>query len=257
MSSSKGRLFYIDNLKAFLILTVIFGHCIQQYDVDFDNNPLFRFIYSFHMPLFFFVSGFLSYKAVLGIRHVTKRFVQLIIPFLAWGLYSCFRFGTMSMLDIILTPDTGLWFLWVLFLIYTVTWSINVLSRRLKVKEELLALTAIPVLYILGYKVNACGVSLVAWYYPFFIGGYFLKKYQHKIADISDSLLMVVTVAFLFLALFWHRTHSPAFIGVDNKAVLMGYKLITALLGIIAIFGLFKRYVTRNRPIISKVGGVV
>lgn len=46
------RLHYIDNLKGVLILLVVLGHCIQCTDLDFDHNAVFRYIYSFHMPLF-------------------------------------------------------------------------------------------------------------------------------------------------------------------------------------------------------------
>lgn len=48
----KQRLHYVDNLKGFLILLVVLGHCIQNTKIDFDHNIVFRYIYSFHMPLF-------------------------------------------------------------------------------------------------------------------------------------------------------------------------------------------------------------
>ena len=51
------RLHYIDNLKGVLILLVVLGHCIQCTDLDFDHNAVFMYIYSFHMPLFFAISG--------------------------------------------------------------------------------------------------------------------------------------------------------------------------------------------------------
>ena len=78
------RLHYIDNLKGVLILLVVLGHCIQCTDLDFDHNAVFRYIYSFHMPLFMCVSGFVSYKPDIKWQTVQKRFRQLIIPFLAW-----------------------------------------------------------------------------------------------------------------------------------------------------------------------------
>ena len=83
------RLHYIDNLKGVLILLVVLGHCIQCTDLDFDHNAVFRYIYSFHMPLFMCVSGFVSYKPDIKWQTVQKRFRQLIIPFLAWVAVSC------------------------------------------------------------------------------------------------------------------------------------------------------------------------
>lgn len=57
---------YIDFVKAVAIILVIVGHCIQYgsgNDVlsasTFFDDKVFKFIYSFHMPLFMLVSGYL------------------------------------------------------------------------------------------------------------------------------------------------------------------------------------------------------
>ena len=48
-----------DNLKFFLILNVVTGHLILYFlkDSDFCKS-LYTFIYSYHMPLFFFIAGY-------------------------------------------------------------------------------------------------------------------------------------------------------------------------------------------------------
>lgn len=50
----KQRLDYIDAAKAIAIILVIIGHCYWVGAVPRLRN----IIYSFHMPLFFVVSGF-------------------------------------------------------------------------------------------------------------------------------------------------------------------------------------------------------
>ena len=52
----------IDALRGLLMILVVLGHVIQYvYEPkDFDNNILFRVIYSFHMPLFMCVSGYVT-----------------------------------------------------------------------------------------------------------------------------------------------------------------------------------------------------
>lgn len=40
------RIVFIDYLKFFAIVCVVIGHIIQYNDNDFDNNHLFRYIYS-------------------------------------------------------------------------------------------------------------------------------------------------------------------------------------------------------------------
>lgn len=46
----KTRVEYIDFMRGIAMLLVIYGHCSEM-------NTANRFILSFHMPLFFFISG--------------------------------------------------------------------------------------------------------------------------------------------------------------------------------------------------------
>ena len=61
--SGNRRLIWADSLKGFLILLVILGHSIQY---TLGNacyfNHLWNIIYSFHMPAFMAISGFLAYR---------------------------------------------------------------------------------------------------------------------------------------------------------------------------------------------------
>lgn len=52
----------IDIIKGIAMCLVIWGHCLEYASnghYDFFSLPVFRFIYSFHMPLFAIVSGYL------------------------------------------------------------------------------------------------------------------------------------------------------------------------------------------------------
>ena len=79
------RLHYIDNLKGVLILLVVLGHCIQCTDLDFDHNAVFRYIYSFHMPLFMCVSGFVSYKPDIKMADGAETFQAADHTFFSMG----------------------------------------------------------------------------------------------------------------------------------------------------------------------------
>ncbi len=57
-NSIKKRTVYWDNLKFFLILMVVIGHfCDSLTNMGSEYQGLYIFIYSFHMPMFLFVSG--------------------------------------------------------------------------------------------------------------------------------------------------------------------------------------------------------
>lgn len=71
MSMRKNRNQQIDILRGTAVLLMVWGHCIQfgsgseylQNNVFFQNN-VFKFIYTFHMPLFMALSGYLFNKTI-------------------------------------------------------------------------------------------------------------------------------------------------------------------------------------------------
>ena len=62
----RKRIEWADAFKGILILLVVLGHSIQsvciQRDEDFMNNYLWNLIYSFHMPAFMAMSGYLAFR---------------------------------------------------------------------------------------------------------------------------------------------------------------------------------------------------
>ena len=61
VKKSTKRIYKWDNLKCFLIVMVVIGHFVNQYaPISNTMKSLSLFIYSFHMPLFIFLSGLLQ-----------------------------------------------------------------------------------------------------------------------------------------------------------------------------------------------------
>ena len=56
----KKRIAWLDNIRFILITLVVMGHFADNFTEKFDAyKSIFLFIYSFHMPLFIFISGIL------------------------------------------------------------------------------------------------------------------------------------------------------------------------------------------------------
>lgn len=79
---SENRDHTIDALRGLGIILVMLGHL----------NPdeyILKYIYSFHMFLFFFISGFLAHRRTDTFWHYTViRFNRLLIPFFFWNCAS-------------------------------------------------------------------------------------------------------------------------------------------------------------------------
>ena len=94
----KKRIEYIDAIKGFAILLVVMGHVLPWSFRDLDQalelgTPmlLWKIIYSFHMPLFIFISGWLfgmskmqTLKNYFG--KILKKTQQLLIPYIVCGV---------------------------------------------------------------------------------------------------------------------------------------------------------------------------
>lgn len=79
------RLHWIDALKGFGIILVVLAHHSLPIALD-------TYIFSFHMPLFFFISGFLfdfRKYAESGIGFVKGRVRSLIVPYFAFAGLTC------------------------------------------------------------------------------------------------------------------------------------------------------------------------
>lgn len=88
----KKRLTWIDLTKGLLMVFVVIGH--YPGELDF---PLSKYIYWFHMPAFFIMSG-LFFKPLLEkgtmLPGIKKRFMQLIVPYLFFiVLITVIRYG--------------------------------------------------------------------------------------------------------------------------------------------------------------------
>lgn len=84
MDNVVKRIEFVDIAKALAIFLVVFGHMIPP------GTPEKTMVYSFHMPLFFLLSGFFMKKGN-GIKFRTllyKKWHALMVPFLIWGRLS-------------------------------------------------------------------------------------------------------------------------------------------------------------------------
>lgn len=89
MLTKKQRIEWIDVLKAVGMFAVVWGHCVQGVVNSQDSNPvlasiILKTLYSFHMPLFFIISGLtFNPHTEQSFLHFAKHKAQgLIYPYL-------------------------------------------------------------------------------------------------------------------------------------------------------------------------------
>ena len=149
------RVEWVDTLKFIGILSVILGHI---------NFPLNGFIYTWHMPLFFMVSGFFIKFETHFKDFVVKNFKRLMIPYFIF--------------------------------------SIEILKRYLLHREALDYTHEIKGIFIDMDFAGLCNTyAFVLWFLPaLFFSRVFLYLIKNKIPSL---LLQSLVVVFLFMASFY------------------------------------------------------
>ena len=84
------RKVFIDYAKGLALLLVVIGNCWKFNLVGTSAKELFDMIYSFHMPLFMLLSGYvasLSIEKYLSrkVEYIRKKVCSLVVPFVFMG----------------------------------------------------------------------------------------------------------------------------------------------------------------------------
>ena len=238
---------YIDFIKGIAILLVLVGHTIQYcYGADYFvqgtyfGNPIFKFIYSFHMPLFMAVSGFLlqqtlSHRAELEVAK--RRLRHLGLPILSFGVLAfAIKWTVHPVFDIIgcakellLTCVGNLWFLWAL--LYN---QLLLLFIRCMGDKVWMYVLAGVLIYVMPD--NSYVPARYTFLYPFLVVGYMTGKYTLN-RIYAGKKRMVISASMLMLYISALYSTRTLFANVWGLGMLGGV-LHTVMRQLIAFFAL-------------------
>lgn len=222
------RIRYMDILKGLAIIMVVMGHC------DAKGGKL---IYLFHMPLFFFISGYFYNEKYSPKILIKKRIKSLYLPFIKYEiiflvfhnifyklnlynlqssspvskyslndiLINLIHIGLFDGTEMLLSP---FWFLACLFIVTIIFCMILNITNKLKLKEIVTALIVI-ILLMLGELLTKMNINIVVSPFCkeifnvslvalfFFYIGFIYKKCELKIAISSK----IAFIAFIILCI--------------------------------------------------------
>lgn len=194
MVSPRSRILWIDGLKFIAILLVVWGHVLPRmgwYVGESEYCGMHGFIYSFHMPLFMTLSGFVSYKLVEGKIDIRRKFLQLIVPCI-----------TLFVICAILRFKENFWYLKSLFLCYLI-WGFF-LKIQCKYKSVLL-IVACLILFPALWHVPIIGYCKLDFMLPFFGFGLLFRHYYNYIKNHRHLLLIITFLGFVVCELMWNE----------------------------------------------------
>lgn len=252
---------YIDCVRGIAVFLMVWGHTIQCGNGEmfiesrtYLSNVLFRAIYSFHMPLFAVISGYLlSYSLSLKpLDTVLKqRLRSLTIPIITWGTINYilsiaarenFAFSLQEMKSYITTIIGTLWFLWAI-LVCTVVTIIVKASGHKNIIHLLIMVAGLfsPDRYNLGY---------FKFLYPFFVMGYYgemliaiFKKYiinNEKKQRIYMIVIVILSAIFMYNFRMEHYIYTTGYSILQKSSVFKqvmynAYRIVAGVAGSIMV----------------------
>lgn len=207
----KEREYLFSNFKAFLIITVVFGHFVQCMSDSVLRDFLMFYIYSFHMPAFIFVSGYFSKNVEKGNR---TAFEKYFIPFLYMSVIYIIINAVIShsMYVRFIVPVFAAWYVLVIFYYKLIMkWISKIPAKIVFPCSVIIAMLAGLVPFI---GASFC-LQRTLSFFPLFLAGYYLKKEQiawlkSKVSAIVAAVLLVVIAAvYIGYVLVFHFDYQP------------------------------------------------
>ena len=195
----KPRLEWLDALRGFTMILVVANHVLGLgLGMSPKVSSSMQFLVMFRMPLFFFVSGFLAYKAgllwdgkTLGTLLLKKIRVQTI-PTVVFFLFGAVILGDMAFGDQVLE------------LLFIISLCFYETCYQPKYFSWAFGWRGTP-----NEFMNTSSINQLFMYFPFFLYGNMVRRYWDQAQRLMDSRwfypIMIVVVIFSALdALQWH-----------------------------------------------------
>jgi len=237
----KKRLEWLDAMRGFTMILVVAHHVIGiSFGMLTKHTSAQEVLTLFRMPLFFLVSGFLSYKATmiwtgksLGTSLLKKIRVQIIPTAVFLLVFTMYRYKDWwpHLLDALqASRKAGYWFTWVLLMMFVVYYLYAFVEQKIqnKLKGRLPSWIMISVFLLLALALYesaylpktftypkekwaiASSFDCFAMYFVYFLSGNIIRRYWDKFEKLFDSrwffpVMTIVSLVCLFEILKWHN----------------------------------------------------
>lgn len=233
------RIKWIDYLKGFAIVLMVVGH--------YQGTPVLLtiWIYAFHMPLFFFLSGYLSENIQDRGKYLLKRFKSLMIPYYSFGLLmlamDALLKSSISLSHELLNIVYYIWrpAMWFFFVLYF-SCVAYCFSYRLSQRKKVLLLFICYLFSLLSSYYDfklPFRLEIVPSAFCFFLLGDVLRSRIRKLLSLSSKKKILIGLSILIVFTF----SALQFPGID-----LLLNVLHPLYGIIALSGILSFVILFN-----------
>lgn len=267
ISSNNKRIEYIDALRGFTMILVVYYH-ITQKSFNSDGTFIDLLLVSFRMPLFFFISGFIGYRdnVVWDIRTwwviSKKKLLIQLLPTFVFGLIFAYTYRHIDF-KVFLSENfkAGYWFTIVLLEMLLLMYTTNVVlfdkDSKIFKKRIFIALLVLSIISFFAIFLPLIISSLdncfkvfslyqTFTYFPYFAFGYICSMYKNSFSKILEhkyfATAIIVTFALLFSIDFFYLM-PYANKGVESITLLhIILGKTNGFLGLLIVYNTFRVY---------------
>jgi len=205
---------WVDCAKGVGIILVVYGHVARGIvnagiPVDVD---LFKFIdhviYSFHMPLFFFISGLFfqsSFKKRGAVDFLANKVDTIVYPYIIWSLLQGFTEVVLSkytngyvtvteVLSLLWAPRAQFWFLYALFEVFFLVTVGYVIFRK---NQLISTFVVLSLLYTVDFFIPGYIPMGIVGHVLFFVTGIFFYQGHKFFLKNKTVFLIISAIAFV------------------------------------------------------------
>jgi fucose 4-O-acetylase-like acetyltransferase len=196
-----NRNLHLDNARGLLIILVVAAHLLESLmETSSLARTTYAFVYSFHIPAFVVVSGYLS-RSDLTWPRFRALVLSIILPYLILELlYTGVDYVVFSRSRFAPTLLTPYWLLWYLPSLFMWRLALPVLSR---LKYPLLTAALVAVLAGVFPQVGMwMSLSRTLVFLPFFVLGSVLARNGRATAFVHPVIAVTVILTGALIALF-------------------------------------------------------
>ena len=253
------RLSWLDALRGFTMILVVAYHVAQvSFHETEKTSAALPFLVLMRMPLFFFVSGFLAYKASFtwtipnALKLTWKKLKVQVIPALVFmGLFVIFKMkGDIAdnFMRLLASPTKGgYWFTWVLLQMFIIYYVCCYVGKSLSPRKGVLLFAGwaasvfayetlyLPKVFTYHEDTFFAYSSLVQTirYMQFFLLGNIVRRYWHqaeRLFDTSWFFPFVVTLAVVCCAdIFQLHTLKKVWVNLPRTTAMYALLLIVVM----------------------------
>lgn len=245
---------YIDALRGFSMFLVVFGHVLfQSIGIPDGESYLNMILASFRMPMFFFVSGFVSYKPLS--QWTWKYTGNILLRKFQAQIVGTIFFYTMLLLALHADDPFrgfrlnvgGYWFTITLFRVFLIYAALCVFLKRLSGKLVAIFLIFISFAGVFLYYDTSVPNPLISligyntlYFFQFFVCGLMLRRYGVEILDriIKGNTLALFSIGFAVVSILCYSYLEE----INSISPQLYYFLsaeVVRYFGLVLVFGLF------------------